>query len=580
MRWYPPDVTSATEAGLRRTWPQRLLLVFGVVFAASLVYVTARLDQFEDSVSSIVRIEVSSGVLADLPGTGDSASGGQGSSGAGGSNTPDNEPGSAGGAGDAGGADDAGGAGDPGNAGDVGSAGGTGGSGEVTGDGSGDPDNAPIYGPAGPPRTLLLIGTDSAVGMDPNDPAAQRDTTSDVALADVVMLVRIDPGLRRAAVLSIPRDLYLPIYRDGVPVREEKLASALIVGGIGRGAPTLVETVSRNFDVPIHDFVVVDFAGFVQVIDELDGIPMWFNQPVRDVGSGLSIPESGCHVLDGSSSLAFVRSRKLEAFVGGRWRRVGVSNDLERNDRQQDFIILALERLVERGARSVLVRNDLIEAGTDSVILDERLTLRTLLDIGKAFSDFEPTDLERYSLPVLDDLVGESMVLTLRDGDEAEEVFDVFRGVQLRPDQVEVVLVDGRAPEVVGAEEVPVADQFAGRGFLVEGRPGERTSQTVIRVASHRFDAAVLLAQSLSRTPIVEVVDGLGDSVELLLGDDFGNLVLAPRDRAVVEAEARAQLPGVLLEGEDAASVGRGWWSLPRISIDVDGRPPEGESCP
>jgi hypothetical protein len=72
--------------------------VFGVVFAASLVYVTARLDQFEDSVSSIVRIEVSSGVLADLPGTGDSASGGQGSSGAGGSNTPDNEPGSAGGA--------------------------------------------------------------------------------------------------------------------------------------------------------------------------------------------------------------------------------------------------------------------------------------------------------------------------------------------------------------------------------------------------------------------------------------------------------------------------------------------------
>jgi anionic cell wall polymer biosynthesis LytR-Cps2A-Psr (LCP) family protein len=74
--------------------------------------------------------------------------------------------------------------------------------------------------------------------MDPNDPAAQRDTTSDVALADVVMLVRIDPGLRRAAVLSIPRDLYLPIYRDGVPVREEKLASALIVGGIGRGAPT------------------------------------------------------------------------------------------------------------------------------------------------------------------------------------------------------------------------------------------------------------------------------------------------------------------------------------------------------
>ena len=558
-------MTSATEAGLRRTWPQRLLLVSGVVFAASLVYVTARLDQFEDSVSSIVRIEVPSGVLADLPGTGDSASDGQGSSGAGGSDTPRNDPdvvGEAGGSGDA--------------------------TGDATGDGPEQSDTSPVYGPAGPPRTLLLIGTDSAVGMDPNDPAAQRDTSSGVALADVIMLVRIDPGLRRAAVLSIPRDLYLPIYRDGVPIREEKLASSLIVGGIGRGAPTLVETISRNFDVPIHDFVLVDFAGFVQVVDELDGIPMWFDQPIRDVASGLSIPEAGCHVLDGSSSLAFVRSRRLEAFVGGRWRRVGVSNDLERNDRQQDFITLALERLVDRGARSVLVRNDLIEAGADAVILDERLTLRTLLDIGRAFSDFQPTDLERYSLPVVDAIIGESMVLKLREGDDAEAVFDVFRGVQLRPEQVEVVLVDGRAPEVVGAEQVPVADQLAGRGFLVEGRQGERTSHTVIRVAPHRFDAGVLLAQSLSWTPIVEVVDDLGDSIEFILGDDFGNLVLAPRDRSVVEAEARAQLPGVLIEDEGAASgeveqaatVGRGRWSLSRLTVDVNGRPPEGVSCP
>ncbi len=524
-----------------------------MVFAVSLLYVTARLDQFEESVSSIIRIDVPAGVLADLPGTEGASTGGQGSTGVDGSNTPGSETGDSGRA-------------------EV--------PGDTTGDGQGEPDSTPVYGPAGPPRTLLLIGTDSAVGMDPNDPAAQRDTTSGVALADVIMLVRIDPGLRRAAVLSIPRDLYLPIYVDGVPVRSEKLASSLIVGGISRGAPTLVETISRNFDVPIHNFVLLDFTGFVQVIDELDGIPMWFDQPIRDVASGLSIPEPGCTVLDGSSSLAFVRSRKLEAFVGGRWRRVGVSNDLERNDRQQDFIILALERLVDRGARSVLVRNDLIEAGSDAVILDERLTLRTLLDIGRAFGDFEPTDLERYSLPVFDDLVGESMVLRLRDGDEAEAAFDVFRGVQMRPEQVEVVLIDGRDPVVADAEEVTVVDQLAGRGFVIGGSRGERTSQTVIRVAPHRFDAAVLVAQSLSRTPLVEVVDGLGDSVELTLGDDFGILLLAPRDRLVVEAEARAQLPGILLEGEGATAVGRGWWSMPRITVDVDGRPPEGESCP
>jgi len=546
-------VTSASEAGLRRTWPQRILLVLSVAFAVSLLYVTARLAQFEESVGSIVRIDVPAGVLADLPGTGGSNPGG--SLVEGGRETP-----GVGG----------GGAGVPG------------GDGTPSDPGSDDGASQPVYGPAGPPRTLLLVGTDSAVGLDPADPAAQRDTTSGVALADVIMLVRIDPGVRRAAVVSIPRDLYLPIWVDGVPVRDEKLASSMIIGGVGRSVPSLVETISRNFDVPIHNVAVVDFAGFVEVVDELDGIPMWFDQPVRDIGSGLSILEPGCHVLDGSTSLAYVRSRLLEAFVGGRWRRVGVSNDLERNQRQQDFITLALERLVDKGARSVLVRNDLIEAGADAVVLDDRLTLGDLVDIGRAFSDFQPTDLERHTLPVLDDLVGESMVLRLREGNAAEEVFDVFRGVTLRPEQVAVTLVEGRPPEVVAAEEVPIVEQLAGRGFPVDIRQGDATGETVIRTAPQHFDGAVLLAQNLSWTPRVEVVDGLGDAVELVLGEDFQRLLLAPRDLAVVEAEARAWLPGVLLDGDggEAATVGGGRWSLPRVDIDVDGRPPEGVSCP
>ena len=53
----------------RRTWPQRLLIGFNLVFVVGLVTISNRLDSFEEAVESIVRIEVPAGVLADLPGS-------------------------------------------------------------------------------------------------------------------------------------------------------------------------------------------------------------------------------------------------------------------------------------------------------------------------------------------------------------------------------------------------------------------------------------------------------------------------------------------------------------------------------
>ena len=179
-------------------------------------------------------------------------------------------------------------------------------------------------------RNFLLIGTDSAIGLDPSDPAAQRDHPAGYALADVIMLVRVDPNNNAINLMSIPRDLYLPIYSQGISVRNEKLASALLVGGLEQGAPTLVETVSTNFDVPIHNFAVIDFFGFEQIVDLVGGVSMWFEYPIRDLASQLFINQAGCTVMDGQTSLAYVRSRKLEALVDGWWRRVGVSNDMER----------------------------------------------------------------------------------------------------------------------------------------------------------------------------------------------------------------------------------------------------------
>ena len=528
----------------RRSWPQRLLIGFNLVFVVGLVVASSRLDSFEQAVESIVRIDVPAGVLTDLPG---------------GPAAADVVT-------------------DP-----------------ATGDRPADSQAAEAGRfephPAGPPRNILLIGLDSAIGLDPDDPAAQRDRSAAIGLADAIMLIRLDPALARASIMSLPRDLYVTIYREGLPVRREKLASSVLVGGMELGAPTLVETITNNFDVPVHNFVVVDFHGFEQLVDELGGVPLWFPYPVRDVGSGLMVTEAGCAMLDGRDSLAFARSRKMEAFVDGFWHRVGVWNDLERNQRQQDFLIAALQRAIARGARSMIIRDDLIRAVTETVVLDDRLTLGTLLDLGQAFSGFESEHLQRHVLPVTDATVGTSAVLRLDDG--ARDVFDVFRGVTLRPEQVPVVVVDARGPVDEG---VPASYQLERKGFPVEASDGSPTDRTTISATIDDYDAAVLLGQYVEPMPRFEFTDGTTGPLRLTLGADFDLFLLVPRDLEAVDTMARAALPipdgfeaaarltlGITALAEDRprnlVPVRAGEVSPMQLVREIDGRPPDGQRC-
>ena len=139
------------------------------------------------------------------------------------------------------------------------------------------------------------------------------------------------------------------------------------------GAVMLVDAAQSVPHMPVDvQEMDVDFLGFENVGDEIGGVSLWVPYPARDVASGRYVSESGCTRFDGRAALSFVRSRKPELFIDGRRQRVGVWNDLERNRRQQDFLVLAMERVIDKGARSVLVRDDLIEAVAAAVILDDR----------------------------------------------------------------------------------------------------------------------------------------------------------------------------------------------------------------
>jgi len=270
---------------------------------------------------------------------------------------------------------------------------------------------------SGEPENYLIVGVDNAEGLDDDDPV--RNGRGATRLSDTIMVLRLDPASRQAALLSLPRDLWIPIPGTSSSQRINTM--------IERGGPELlIEAIDGYFGIDVNHYVQVDFASFQGLVEAVDGVPVYIPRPARDRRTGLYQPTAGCVTLDPAQALAYVRSRHYEQLIGGDWEE-DASGDLGRIDRQQDFIERALSRAIDKGARNPATLDDLIDVGLEGITVDDDLTADDIFSLGNRFSSFEPSDLITYSVPVVGDTVGAAQILRLVD-DEAEPILAVFRG--------------------------------------------------------------------------------------------------------------------------------------------------------
>jgi LCP family protein required for cell wall assembly len=291
---------------------------------------------------------------------------------------------------------------------------------------------------SGEPQNVLLVGIDSGLGLEEGDQVNYgRSSTLNT---DTIMILRVDPGSGQAAILSIPRDLYVPLSTGG----SNRINAALAIGG----PQALIETIKQNFQIPINHYAMVDFAGFRSLVDAVDGIPMFFENGVRDEETGLYQYDLGCVTLDSEQALAFARSRHYEVNVNGRWR-TDPTGDFGRISRQQLFIRRALERAVAKGARNPFVLRDLLEVAQKNVTLDDEYTIQDIVDLGAQFRDFDPASLDTYTLPGSSAWVGAMSVVKM-DGPAAQPILDVFRGLPPPVDLSGVPPVDDQTTTTSG----------------------------------------------------------------------------------------------------------------------------------
>jgi len=269
----------------------------------------------------------------------------------------------------------------------------------------------------GRPFNLLVVGSDSRESLDAKD----GDRFGDVGgqRNDTTLVLRVEPDRKRVSMLSIPRDLVVPIAGTGA----ENRINAALTGGPGQ----LVRTIEENFDIPIHHYVLIDFDGFRAIVDALGGIDVRFPYPSRDLKSGLDVSEAGCHHLSGGRALALARSRYFSYQVDGVWHSDPWA-DLGRIRRQQAFLQALVAAALDKGLTNPVRANAFVASLVHEVTKDRSLRVNEVIRTGAAFRSFRPSKLATYTLPVTvstDHPLGDVLLLKQPD---AEGVVDRFLG--------------------------------------------------------------------------------------------------------------------------------------------------------
>lgn len=208
----------------------------------------------------------------------------------------------------------------------------------------------------------LLLGSDSRSGLSAAQQAefGTNATIGGTTRADTIMLVHTDPKLKKAIVLSFPRDLWVNIPNHGM----DKINAAFEGGITGDGPQMMADTVTALTGIPIDHYLYVDLQGFQDVVNKLGGVdlcipsydvntpgwvttptatggevPVYYNQPghVLDPFTGLDVLP-GCQHLDGTQALAFVRSRHLPCDTIPDFARIG---------RQQQFMRSVINQMLK-----------------------------------------------------------------------------------------------------------------------------------------------------------------------------------------------------------------------------------------
>ena len=378
----------------------------------------------------------------------------------------------------------------------------------------------------------LLIGSDTREGSG-NDTYADNDGTVGDAHSDTNLLVHLSADRNRATVVSIPRDSMTLAPPDCAPNarkddwRMRQWNQNYRIGGTG----CLIRTLEGNTGLFVDHYAVVDFRGFRQMVDALDGVDVCTTEPIDDFNTHLQL-SAGRHTLDGRQALQYVRVRKS----------VGDGSDLGRIERQQAFLASVMQ-----GATSAQLLAQppklysFLDAATKSLTTDPDFDLGTMRDLA---SSVKGIGLDQIQFVTVPHEVYEPDPNRVQWAASANELWSALRedrpvgGAKERPgaspspvpspltaapDDITVHVVNasgtaGLARQARSALEV--------QGFVVEPTTNGPTvtQPAVIKYSGANAEAARTVAAAFPGATVAKAA-GLGETVRVTLGQGAPSVV-------------------------------------------------------
>lgn len=391
------------------------------------------------------------------------------------------------------------------------------------------PEDIPVW--SGVERlNILLLGID------------EREIEQGPWRTDTMILLTIDPATRSAGMLSIPRDLWVPI--PGYDV-EQKIATAHFIGDVrdypGGGTALAMATVQQNLGVSVNHYVRLNFTAFEKLIDLIGGIDVYVEETIDDPtfpdccnGYDPFYIEAGWQHMGGVIALKYARTRHTEF------------GDFDRAHRQQQVIIAVRDKVKQANLLPTLIGQigPLVETLGDSVQTD--LTLDQLIQLANLGSQIDleniqkfsiepymtlsylaPTDPPQYVLvPIRDEIRKlRDRFLSTGDNSVADDADDATRLAA----EAAVIRVENGTQTVGLASRT--GDYLTSLGYEIASF-GDAFDGLDVHASTLIFDhgnkpfTAALLANALNLpSSAVRTVAANSDNVDvrIVLGDDFAN---------------------------------------------------------
>jgi LCP family protein required for cell wall assembly len=257
-------------------------------------------------------------------------------------------------------------------------------------------------------ENILMVGSTSRCALKVQNPDYGLCSQGVNGVnSDVIMILHADPAHHRLALLSIPRDLFIPNARsDG---------ANKIDAGLYEGISQVVAAIQEDFGIPIQRAVSLNFDQFANVVDALGGINMSFPMSVFDWGgapppngtgsSGLNVQAATCVHLNGTQALQVVRARELRYKAPGDgsdpyyWTAENQS-DLARIRRDHEFLRVLAAAVSKQGLGNPITDLNLINSVKGDLTFDQSWPVSDMVNLVTTFHSVSINSVPQLTLPV------------------------------------------------------------------------------------------------------------------------------------------------------------------------------------